>query len=494
MENLRYIALENSIELYWDKPEFSREGYEYTVSFEGQSFVTDKTHMLIEGLEPEKEYSFAVSYGPKGGTSIVAKTLKKYKRIDISKAPYNCVGDGKVLNTKMLQQAIDDCGIDECVYVPKGAYLTGALRLHSDMMLFVDEGATLQGTAELKDYLPKIRSRFEGIENECYQSLLNLGYLDHNGGYSCKNVIITGGGAIYGGGANLAKATIVFEREKMAEELKALGDNIKEYEHKDTIPGRMRGRLINMSNCRNVVITNLKLGQAASWNVHFIYSKEIITSRCTISSEGIWNGDGWDPDSSEDCTVFGCEFFTEDDSVAIKSGKNPEGNVIARPTKNIRIFDNEVHAGHGLCMGSEMSGGIEEVYIWDCRLLEAMSGIEIKGTKKRGGYVRNVFADNVETSHIMFHSVGYNDDGIGAEHPPVFEKCSFTNLKLSGHFVDNRDNLPYECDCIEVIGFDEPNYEIKDITFENITLGKPNIHIDKARGISLKNITVESFI
>lgn len=50
-------------------------------------------------------------------------------------------------------------------------------------------------------------------------------------------------------------------------------------------------------------------------------------------------------------------------------------------------------------------------------------GIEIKGTKKRGGYVKNVKVRDSRTARILFHSVGYNDDGAGAPKPPVFEKA-----------------------------------------------------------------------
>ena len=147
-----------------------------------------------------------------------------------------------------------------------------------------------------------------------------------------------------------------------------LGDEIFTYEKPDTIPGRMRPRLLNISNCHNVVISGLRLENGASWNVHMVYSDHIVTNNCRFYSEGVWNGDGWDPDSSSNCTIFDCIFCTEDDSVAIKSGKNPEGNMINRPCENIRIFDCKSEFGHGITIGSEMSGGIRNVKIWDCDL------------------------------------------------------------------------------------------------------------------------------
>lgn len=36
--------------------------------------------------------------------------------------------------------------------------------------------------------------------------------------------------------------------------------------------------------------------------------------------------------------------------------------------------------GHGITIGSEMSGGVEDVKIWDCDMEAALCGFEIKGT------------------------------------------------------------------------------------------------------------------
>lgn len=94
-----------------------------------------------------------------------------------------------------------------------------------------------------------------------------------------------------------------------------------------------------------------------------VYCDNIQTDHCVFESEGVWNGDGWDPDSSTNCTLFASEFHTGDDAVAIKSGKNPEGNEIGRPCAHIKVFDCRIGYGHGICIGSEMSGGVEDVQI-----------------------------------------------------------------------------------------------------------------------------------
>lgn len=128
-------------------------------------------------------------------------------------------------------------------------------------------------------------------------------------------------------------------------------------------PARCRGRLINISNAERVVISGIHCADGPSWNIHMVYSRSIWTHHCRISSRGIWNGDGWDPDSSENCILFDTVFDTDDDMVAIKSGKNPEGNVVRRSSHRIRVFDCIARGGHGIAIGSEVSGGISDIAI-----------------------------------------------------------------------------------------------------------------------------------
>src|SRR3982751_3140668 len=63
---------------------------------------------------------------------------------------------------------------------------------------------------------------------------------------------------------------------------------------------------------------------------------------------------------------------------------------VAKPTKNVRITDCDFIRGHGISIGSEMSGGVSGVLVQDCKAGALLHGMQIKGTKDRGGYVRNV--------------------------------------------------------------------------------------------------------
>lgn len=483
---LHSLVKESEITLWWEKTADAPEKYRILV--DGRLAETvDKTHVTIKNLDPDTEYRVLVE--PLNAEAKI-RTGRRKRRLNVTAPPYGAKGDKRTMNTAALQRAIDDCGSGDVVWLPAGVYLTGALRLHSDMELYLEEGAVLQGTDRIEDYLPRIPSRFEGIEQECYSSLLNLGHLDHTKGADCENVLIHGQGTIASGGRVLAQRIIEDERERLKDYLAALGDKVKECENDNTIPGRVRPRLINMSNCKNVRLSGLTLSNGASWNIHMIYCEGITTDHCTFRSENVWNGDGWDPDSSVNCTLFASRFYTGDDAVAIKSGKNPEGNRIMRPCRHIRVFDCSSAFGHGICMGSEMSGGIEDVKIWDCDLQSSLCGIEIKGTQKRGGYVRDIHVQDCRAPRIMIHAVGYNDDGIGAQQPPVFENCTFERIYLTGQCLDH-DNVLKDCSAIDLEGFEEPGHAVNNIRFKDVELtgrALQNIVLGCCSGISIENL------
>ena len=458
---------------------------------------TKQSHYSIGGLAAERVYEVCLRAVRAGKelqkAGFFCRTSKTKERIDVTKAPYCAKGDGETVNTAALQRAIDDCRADQAVYFPAGTFMTGSLRLHSDMELYLDKDAVLKGTAEPDDYLPRIWSRFEGTEMECLSGLLNLGEIDHNARATSHNVVIRGSGTIEGGGRLLAERVIEAERERLKDYLAELGSKIREYENADTIPGRVRPRLLHICNAKNISISGITLKNGASWNVHMIYSENIVTYGCHFYSRNIWNGDGWDPDSSRNCTIFGCTFDTGDDAVAIKAGKNPEGNVINRPCEHIRIFDCKCEFGHGFALGSEMSGGIRDVEIWNCDLENSANGIEIKATRKRGGYVKDIHAAHCIVPRLLFHSVGYNDDGIAGPHPPVFENCSFTDIDITRSKLNETEERMEPCEAMELCGFEEKEYHLRNVAFRDIRIAggdetDDGIHMQYCENVTFENV------
>jgi polygalacturonase len=342
-------------------------------------------------------------------------------------------------NTTAIQAAINACTDGGTVYIPRGTFISGALFLKSNMTLFIEKGAVLKGAATPEDYLPMILNRFEGWELKTYASLLNAGTLNRDGTYNVKNLRITGGGTVSGGGKKLGSAMWTTGGE------------------------RSRGRLICLMNCQDVSISNLTITEPPSWTIHYIYSDNISCHDLKIITLNIRNGDGIDPDSSTDSYIFNCTFDTGDDCIAIKSGKNPEGFLVAKPTRNVRITDCDFIRGHGISIGSEMSGGVSDVLVQDCKAGALLNGMQIKGTKERGGYVRNVTVENCQLLKItVFSKLSYNNDGEAAPEPPVFENFVFKNIDLSQASVKEP--------VININGFKDPAHLLKNVQFTNVKM------------------------
>ena len=486
---LKRIVFEDEITLWWTKDEFNR-ARNYKLYLNGELHgETGKTHYTFANLQAETKY--AVRIEGYFNEQCVARELEivtsfKKNKIYITDEKYGAVGDGVTMNTQKIQNAFDDCTEKDVVVIPKGTFLTGALNIHSDTEVYFEEGATLKGSKDEKDYLPKIKSRFEGIEYMCYRSLINMGELNHQGGYNCKNVVLRGHGCVCGGGMNLHASMIDAETERIkdTEEYKKSFYELRHCIRDYSSAWRARGRLVNISNTDGVVLSGLRLEYGPAWTVHPIYSRNVVTYGCTITSIHINNGDGWDPDSSEDCVVFDTYFDTGDDCIAIKSGKNPEGNVINRPSRNIYVFDCHGISGHsGIGIGSEMSGGVENVFVWDCDFSDHIwYGVHIKATKERGGYVRNIDVRDCKLSCILAWSVDYNTDGEKAKTVPQFSDFYFENVEVYG--VKYSDGAYFA----RMKGFGEGEYALKRVTMKKVDF----VNAKQETAISLENC--EDFI
>ena len=500
---VRSIVFEDEIRLWWEYHSQVVAGGYYKIAKDNENCITtDKTHCRFTGLSPNTKYSFQVYLYDEKDTllkeigNVTKATGKAKRKIDVTKAPYFAVGDGKTLNTRSLQQAIDDCDENACVYIPNGVFLSGALFLHSDMELRLESGAKLLGSTRPTDYLPKVRSRFEGIEMDCYASLLNIGQLDNRLGYTTKNVVVRGG-EICGGGETLRINIIQTEKQRLG----AAAETLSEIEKHRRSPARSRGRLISVHNAQNVVIANVNAGNSPSWNIHMVYSDNVTTCGCKIFSQKISNGDGWDPDSSTNCVLFDADFDTGDDCVAVKSGKNPEGNVIARPCEHIRVFDCRSKGGNGIAIGSEMSGGIDDVKFWDCDVETSFAGINIKSTPKRGGYIRNVAVFRCKTSKILFRTfMNGNDDGESANQIPQLENFTFEDVEITGIETYTDNQRVDKANAVDAIGYPTNEGKLKNLKLKNLRLRyRPMmpwhlLDLQSVENVEIENIICDSYM
>lgn len=313
----------------------------------------------------------------------------KYQKIYSSH--YDLDHTGKTLVTSKLQELIDLASEKHAkLIIEKGIYLISSLFLKSNMELHLAEGAVLLGTTE-EDTYPIIPTRVAGIEMDWYAGIINI--------MNQKNVILSGSGKIDGQGP-------YWWRKYWGDDMK--GGMRKDYDEKKLRWACdydcMRTRNILVSNCEHVLLKDFTSYQSGFWNIHLLYSKYIQVSGIHIASSDKMSPstDGIDVDSCEQVLIENCELACNDDSIAIKSGRDLDGLRVGKPCRDITIKNCVLKAGFGITLGSELSGGIENIQI-DHILYEGTDcGFRIKSSKTRQGYIQNVLISN-----LCFHNVKY---------------------------------------------------------------------------------------
>lgn len=379
------------------------------------------------------------------------------------------------------------------VVVPAGNWQTGALRLASGIELVVSKDALLQFVFDRSLY-PLVKTSWEGMMCWNYSPCIYS--------YGADDVVVSGEGTIDGGGSNetwwpMCGKQVFGYVKGVTKEAQVLGsrrrlqqlaeDDVPWDERRFGLGQGLRPQLINFVKGNRVRVSGVTLLHSPFWVIHPLLCKNVTVDGVKIWNEGP-NGDGCDPEACENVLIQNTHFHTGDDCIAIKSGRNNDGRMWNKPSRNIIIRNCVMEDGHGgIVIGSEISGGCKNVYAEDCTMdsphLDRV--LRIKTNNCRGGRIGNINMRRVKVGQCKEAVVKINLDyepeepcyrGFEPEVRDVNVEDVTCRKSAYGVLIVGRDSVENVSDI-----------RLKDCVFNGI--GRENVRITgKTRNVKFDNV------
>ncbi len=442
----------------------------------------------------------------------------------VSIADFGAVSDGVTLNTEAINQAIahvHEKGGGK-VIIPAGLWYTGPIQILSNVNLYTEHNPLILFTDDFDAY-PIIETSFEGLNTRRCQSPLWAN--------NAENIAITGYGVFDGAGdswrpvkknkmtnsqwSKLVKSGGVVDNDiwyptpgalKGALATKDFNnpEGIETDEEWAEIRPWLRPVLLSFINCKKVLLEGATFKNSPSWCLHPLMCEDITLNDVKVFNP--WysqNGDALDLESCKNALVINCLFDAGDDAICIKSGKDKDGRERGIPCENVIVRNNIVLHGHGgFVVGSEMSGGVRNVYVADCTFLGTDVGLRFKSTRGRGGVVEGIYIENIQMIDIpnepLLFDLFYggkapdevtDDEKDAREQPaipvteetPAFRDIYISNVNCKGSgramFFNGLPEMPIT------------NVTVKDVVISDAAEG---VVISQAEGVVLENIRIET--
>ena len=316
---------------------------------------------------------------------------------------YGAKGDCATNDAVAIQKAIDNCsGTHQGTVLLDGGvvFVSSPLILKSHMTLRIAEGTTLAGSTNHADYPDK-----EEFKDKGKQALLTA--------TNAEDVTIDGTGVIDG-----------------------RGDSWWDKPH-DTRP-----RLIVFDHCKNVHMRGVTVENSPMWQIVPYYSDDVtLTNMKVLAPQQSHNTDGIDPFSSSNIVIDHLTIDTGDDNVAIKSGQ-PDSPGPDAPSRHIVITDCTFLHGHGLSIGSEIAGGVQDVRAERIHFKGTDQGVRVKSNRDRGNAAighfvfRDITMEDVHTPILISEFYPKVPDTISEEKvtrlTPFFDDITIENVTATG--------------------------------------------------------------
>lgn len=385
---------------------------------------------------------------------------------DFNVRDLGATGDGKTLDTAVIQKALDDCGKagGGTVRFPAGTYYSKPLTVRTKTTIQLDDGATLLASTNHADWMK--------VPGDWLKASGGGDFIPFIGGKDLDDVAFTGKGTIDGNGA------VWWEEAEKARQKKS----------GYTLP---RPNLVVLNRGKNIRMTGIRLINSPKF--HFVPTDcdgVVIDGVTVLAPEGAANTDAIDPSNSRNVKITRCLIDVGDDNVAIKSGKKVAGREFA--CENIEITDCTFKHGHGVSIGSETVGGIRNVVVKNCTFEDTDNGLRIKSRRGRGGRVEGFTCTDItmKNVHPAISIAPYYQESTHAKFPkddvaqpmtdttPVFRNITIKNLTATS----TRD-------AGLIVGL--PESLVENVVLENVTIqAKEGLTIANAKGVTLKNVKI----
>src|ERR1019366_1796936 len=284
---------------------------------------------------------------------------------------YGAKGDGTTKDTIAVQKAIDECTAGKgggTVEVPAGTYVIAPIVLKSNMTLHLAKGATLLGSPDMTDYSKVVFARHPTV-----QPLV--------GSVNAENITINGEGTIDGNGH------IWWDYVRGVRNSGVLG----------TDHPRPMGVVFDHS--KHIRMEGVTVQNSGFWQIVPYYADDLVFRNIRILAPKSPNTDAIDPFSSSNIVIDHVFSSVGDDNIAIKSGAINSPGPDA-PSRNITITDCTFENGHGLSIGSEIAGGVQNVHAERIHFKGTDQGIRIKSARDRGNDVSNITFNDITMEDV----------------------------------------------------------------------------------------------
>lgn len=391
---------------------------------------------------------------------------------------FGATGNGTDDDRPAIQAAIDRCSDQGGgrVVLAAGRYFSrGPIVLKSNVDLHLAEGSVLIFSADERDYLPVVPTRWEGTELYNYSPLIYA--------RNVQNIAITGRGTIDGQGS---KNFATWKPRQKADQ-QALRKQGREgtplYERIYGEGHWLRPAMLELVSCSGILIEGVRFIDAPFWTIHPLFCNNVTVRGVTVDSTNL-NNDGCDPESCRNVLIEDCHFHTGDDAIAIKSGRDNDAWRTGQPTENVIIrrctFDTEIN---GLCIGSEISGGVRNVFAEDIRIVRASHGLYFKSNLDRGGYIegiriRRITVDRIDRALVKFEP-DYKSES-KENHPTRFRDFLIEHVQAGNvHGIG-----------LDIVGFE--HLPVRDVVIRNLTIDEAQTpdRIRNAENLLLEKVSI----